>query len=76
MNFLDRFLEKYANIKFHGNSSAGSQVATYRWTDRLTDKMKLTVAFQNFALPLDKRQALLNMVMKLQVNICQNLLTN
>jgi len=47
LNFLDRCLEKYANIKFHENQSSGRRVLCGR--DRLTDLTKLTVAFGNSA---------------------------
>jgi len=48
LNILDRFLEKYSNIKSHKNPSNGSRVIPCGRTDRQTD-MKLMVAFRDFA---------------------------
>jgi hypothetical protein len=52
-----QILEKYSNMKFHGNPSSGSRsiprVLTNGRTDRRTDgksdMMKVIVAFRNFA---------------------------
>jgi len=45
LNFLEKFLEEYTNIKFHENISSDSQVVPYGRTDRQTDMKKLIVAF-------------------------------
>jgi hypothetical protein len=46
---LSRQLEKYTNIKFHGNPSSSSGVVPWGQTDGRTDKGNLIVAFRNFA---------------------------
>ena len=53
LNFLDRFFEKYSNVRLHENPFSGSRVAPLREegrTDRRTDVTKLKVASGNFAI--------------------------
>jgi hypothetical protein len=47
LNFLDRFFDKYSNIKFHENPFSGSRVVPRGRTDRRNEA--ITVAFRNFA---------------------------
>ena len=49
LEFSRQILEKYANIKFHENSSSWSPAVLFGLTDGRTDMTKLTVAFHNFA---------------------------
>ena len=46
-NFLQKFFEKYSNIKFHENPASGSRNVPCWWTetDRQTDMTKPIVAF-------------------------------
>ena len=48
-SFLDRFLKKCSNIKFHENSSHGSRVVPCGKTGGQTGKIKLTAAFRKYA---------------------------
>ena len=48
LNFLDRFFEKYSNIKLHENLSGGSRVVPCGRQDGRPDMAKLIVAFRHF----------------------------
>jgi hypothetical protein len=48
IHFLERFWNKYSNIRFHENSSDGSRVVPCGKTDGQRDMTKLVVAFRNF----------------------------
>jgi len=48
LKFLDRFLEKYLNIKFNENPSRRRRVVPCRQTDEQTDMTKLIVDFCKF----------------------------
>ena len=47
LNFLDRFFDKYSNIKFHENPFSGSRVIPRGRTDRRNEA--ITVAFRKIA---------------------------
>jgi len=49
LEFFRHIFEKYTNIKFHENSSSGSRIVPFGWTDGRTDMSNLIVAFGNFA---------------------------
>ena len=49
LEFSWQIFEKYSIITFHENSSSGSPVVLWGWTDRRTDMTKLIVAFSDFA---------------------------
>lgn len=49
VNFCGQIFERPKNIKFHGNPSNGSRVASHGQTDRQRDMTKLTFAFRSFA---------------------------
>jgi len=49
LNFLDGFLKKYLNIKFHEDPSCGSQAAPDRWVKGQTDMRRPIVACHNVA---------------------------
>jgi len=48
LEFSRGIFEKYVYIKFHENSSSGSQVVSCERIDRQTDKTRLLVSFRNF----------------------------
>jgi hypothetical protein len=49
LEFSQKKIEKYSNIKLYENPSGGSRVVPCGQTDRRTDMIKLVVAFRNFA---------------------------
>jgi hypothetical protein len=49
VEFSQKVLEKYSNVKYNENPPSGSRVVTRGGTDGRTDMTKPTVAFRNFA---------------------------
>jgi len=50
LEFSQKILKKYSNIKVHENPFTGRQCCSMQTdTTKLTDTMKLTAAFRNFA---------------------------
>ena len=49
LEFSHQIIKKYSNTNFHENPSSGSRVVLCGWMDGWTDKIKLAVAFHNFA---------------------------
>jgi len=48
LEYYRYIFEKYSNMKFHGNSSSGSQAVQCGPTIKQADMTKLTVAFCKF----------------------------
>jgi len=49
LDFSWQIFKKYLNIKFHENLSSGSLVVLCGWTDVQAGRLKLIIAFHNFA---------------------------
>jgi len=49
LEFSQQFFEKSPNIRFHENSSSGSQVVPRGQTNGRTDMTKVIFTFNNFA---------------------------
>jgi hypothetical protein len=49
LKFSRQISEESNNFTFHQNPSSVSRVVPYGWTDERTDKIKVILAFRNFA---------------------------
>jgi hypothetical protein len=60
LNFFEKFLKKYSNIKFYKNPSNEREVLPSRWKEEQRDVMKLIVVFRNFANVPNKKEGMGN----------------